>query len=220
MSETCENCGAKITGPGMLSDGNPRYSQQALGRFNAATDQSLAELCRRCGPEVIAAARAELTAGLEKQRGILEANVQVFPMTTTPHLPAGARWLVRGLVTANVAVGTGIFNELSQGLTDLLGATTTASGMALKVNKGEAAAREILYRKALAMDANFVIGVDLDYGTTVNNAATVNMQGTAIWIENLDAVLAPAQIEDVNAFLQCHADAVRFAEKLASLPNG
>ncbi|MCC6940004.1 MAG: heavy metal-binding domain-containing protein [Novosphingobium sp.] len=219
MSETCENCGTKITSPGMLSDGNPRYPEETIARFNAATGQSIVELCRRCGPDVITAARMELTVELEKYQGIVDANVQVFPMTTTDHLPAAARWLVRGLVTANVAVGTGIFNELSQGLTDLLGATTTTSGMALKVNKGEAAARAILYRKALAMDANFVIGVDLDYGNTVNNAATVNMQGTAIWVENLEAVLAPEQIEDVNAFLQFHKDAVRLTEKLTSLPN-
>ena len=219
MTDTCETCGAKITGPSMLSDGNPRYPEEVVTRFNAATDQALAALCRRCGPETITAARVALTAELDKCRGILDANLQVFPMTTTDHLPTGARWLVRGLVTANVAVGTGVFNELSQGLTDMLGATTVASGMALKVSKGEAAARAILYRKALEMNANFVIGVDLDYGVTVNNAATVNMQGTAIWVENLEVVLEPERVGDLNAFLQVHADASRFAGKLAGLPS-
>ncbi|MBW6525259.1 YbjQ family protein [Sphingomonas sp. RHCKR7] len=43
---------------------------------------------------------------------------------------------------------------------------------------------------ALASGANCILAVDIDYGTTGNNAATVNMQGTAVVIANLSAVLA------------------------------
>lgn len=94
-----------------------------------------------------------------------------------------------GMVTANVTVGTGFFNEFSQGISDIFGTINVDSGMASKVNSGEAAARAIVVNKAISLGANCVLAVDIDYGTTANNAATVNMQGTAAFIENIDNVL-------------------------------
>jgi uncharacterized protein YbjQ (UPF0145 family) len=97
------------------------------------------------------------------------------------------------MITANVAVGTGLFNELSQGFSDFFGSTNTESGMAYKVNSGEAVARSILVQKAIGIGANAIIGVDIDYGTTTNNAATVNMQGTAVFVKNLSEILDEAE---------------------------
>lgn len=74
------------------------------------------------------------------------------------------------------------------------------SGMALKVNSGEAAARTIVVNKAIALDANCIIGVDIDYGTTANKAATVTTQGTTVVIRNLAEVLSEDMFERVSAF--------------------
>jgi uncharacterized protein YbjQ (UPF0145 family) len=128
------------------------------------------------------------------------ANVVDFPMMTISQVLAGTDCRIKSMVTANVTVGTGLFSELSQGFSDMFGATNVASGMALKVNSGEATARSILVTKAVAMGANCIIGVDVDYGTTANNAATVNMQGTAVVIRNLDAILDTDVLERFGAF--------------------
>lgn len=61
--------------------------------------------------------------------------------------------------------------------------------MAFKVSKGEALVKAILVRKALDLGAICIIGTDIDYGTTTNNAATVNMQGAAVLVPDLAAIL-------------------------------
>ncbi|WP_395396457.1 heavy metal-binding domain-containing protein (plasmid) [Novosphingobium sp. BL-8A] len=97
----------------------------------------------------------------------------------------------------------------------LLGATNTSTGMAFKVNSGESTARSILVTKAAAMGANCIIGVDVDYGTTANNAATVNMQGTAVTIRNLEAILDDDVMERFGKFEASLARAQEISRWLA-----
>jgi uncharacterized protein YbjQ (UPF0145 family) len=135
---------------------------------------------------------------LEKCQNYLTDNIIDFPMMTIGHFPVSVIFKIHAMVTANVSVGTGIFNEMSQGLSDIFGMTNSASGMALKVNSGEATARAILAKKALSSGANCIIGVDVDYGMTANNAATVNMQGTAVYVENINEILSPQLFCNAN----------------------
>ena len=137
-------------------------------------------------------------------REFIQTHITDFPMMTVDHLPGASTYWIKGMVTANVAVGTGIFSEASQGISDMFGATNTTSGMAKKVNSGEATARTMIANKALSMGANCVIGVDVDYGTTANNAATVNMQGTAVRIANLAEVFDGPELRKAKAFEQAY----------------
>ena len=57
----------------------------------------------------------------------------------------------------------------------------------------------------MSIGANCVIGVDIDYGTTANNAATVNMQGTAAVISNLEAVLHADELAKAAALHEAYA---------------
>ena len=135
-------------------------------------------------------ARAAIKDELHQQIETARENVIHFPMFTTSWLPATADVKFHNLITANVTVGTGFFSEFSQGFSDFTGAVNVNSGMSHKVNKGEAAARSILVNKAKLLGANCIVSVDIDYGTTANNAATINMQGTAAFIANLQDVLS------------------------------
>jgi hypothetical protein len=72
------------------------------------------------------------------------------------------------------------------------------------VNSGEAAARSILANKAMNIGANCVFGVDIDYGTTANNAATINMQGTAICVANLAEILDVTELEKAEKIQQAY----------------
>lgn len=88
--------------------------------------------------------------------------------------------------------------------------------MALKVNSGEAAARSIVVNKAIALGANCIIGVDIDYGTTANNAATVTMQGTTVVIRTLVEVLSDDMFERVSVF----ETALAYANDISCLHAG
>lgn len=149
-------------------------------------------MCAKCGKGMQSEAFSTLELEAESLKKLLAATAPDFPMMTIGVLPGQAAFRILGMVTANVAVGTGLFNEFSQGFSDFFGTVNMQSGMAGKVNKGEAAARSILAHKAIQMGANCIIGVDVDYGVTNNNAATVNMQGTAVHVQDIGAVLSAA----------------------------
>lgn len=189
MSETCAHCGSKISQAGIFSNANLRVSDQDLRMVNFVNGSDHAELCDNCGGGLREDARARLSGEREQLKTDIEARLSFFPTLTVGVLPHGNAYRAIGLVTANVTVGTGLFNEISQGVSDMFGAVNQNTGMAFKVNKGEAVAKAILVRKALELGANCIIGTDIDYGTTTNNAATVNMQGTAVLVPDLAAIL-------------------------------
>ncbi|MBW6528477.1 YbjQ family protein [Sphingomonas sp. RHCKR7] len=195
MSDDCGNCGTRITPGTAFKTANDRKSERLVALVNLVQGTTFTELCARCGDAVIAQVHKGIDGELAERSRFVEARIADFPMMTLSWLPARADVRLKNMVTANVTVGTGFFSEFSQGFSDFAGAVNVNSGMSFKVNKGEAAARSILVAKALALGANCVLGVDIDYGTTGNNAATVNMQGTAAVIKNLDEVLD----EDVYA---------------------
>lgn len=215
MSDTCGNCGAEITSGGIIKGPNRRYGPKQVGILNFVAGTHYAEMCEKCGKTEYETAILNLKAERQQCQDYMTANVVDFPMMTISQVPPGADCKIKSMVTANVTVGTGLFSELSQGFSDLFGATNTATGMAFKVNSGEATARSILVTKAVAMGANCIIGVDVDYGTTANNAATVNMQGTAVRISNLDGILDEDVMERYGRFEASLARAQEISRWLA-----
>lgn len=195
MSDQCANCGKAITEGSTWKSPNSRISAKRLEWVNRISGTEYADLCDVCCGKPIEETHAILTKEIAQRTDYFQRNITAFPMFTISWLPADAKVQFKNLVTANISVGTGMFNELSQGISDLFGAVNSNSGMSLKVNQGEAAARAILVDKALKLGANCVVGVDLDYGTTVNNAATVNMQGTAAVVANLEAMMSKEDID-------------------------
>ena len=200
MSDRCGNCDAEITDGGIIKGPNRRYGPGQVAILNFVSGSQHTEICEKCGKNDYETAIWSLKDERQKCQDYMTANVIDFPMMTISQIPPGAECRIKSMVTANVTVGTGMFSELSQGFSDMFGATNVNSGMALKVNSGEATARSILVTKAVAMGANCIIGVDVDYGTTANNAATVNMQGTAVVIRNLDAILDADVLERFGQF--------------------
>ncbi|WP_295633828.1 heavy metal-binding domain-containing protein [Novosphingobium sp.] len=189
MSDDCLNCGAKITSGGIIKAPNPRKSDADINFVNFIEGMSYPELCDKCGYDKILKARNRVHEAVGDLSDIIKQNIHFFPMFTSGMWGQIGPVKLIGMVTANVTVGTGFFNEFSQGISDIFGTINVDSGMASKVNSGEAAARAIVVNKAISLGANCVLAVDIDYGTTANNAATVNMQGTAAFIENIDNVL-------------------------------
>ena len=191
MSNQCKNCGLDFVEPGVFKVGNLRLPQNKVEFVNFMLDQKFEELCEKCGTDQFDQCHYSVEKQINEYRDKLQVNLPYFPMLTIGTLPPHITLRYIGLVTANVTVGTGLFSEFSQGVSDMFGAVNTESGMAHKVNSGEATARAVIATKAMNLGANCVIGVDIDYGVTANNAATVNMQGTAVDIDNLADMLDP-----------------------------
>jgi uncharacterized protein YbjQ (UPF0145 family) len=202
MAEECANCGEEITAGGIIKASNHRYPQRSVDFVNFVTGSTFEELCAKCGILPVSEANGKVHGEIQECRQYVEGHISDFPMLTVQYLPPAIGYRIKGMLTANVTVGTGFFSEFSQGTSDFFGAVTTQSGMAHKVNKGEGTARAILVNKAIAAGANCIIGVDIDYGVTANNAATVNMQGTAILVDDLKALLDRPEYEKAQEIMR------------------
>ena len=189
MSDDCANCGATITPGSAFKAPNDRKTPNTVAFVNFINKTDYPDLCGKCGEGPVTEAYATVDREIAERTKFIQDRITDFPMFTISWLPSTADVKLKNMITANVTVGTGFFSEFSQGFSDFTGAVNIASGMSYKVNKGEAAARSILVTKAMSLKANCVVGVDIDYGTTLNNAATINMQGTAAVVLNLDAIL-------------------------------
>lgn len=193
MSRNCGNCDSKISDSGFFV--NRLMDAKKLNRINKALGVNLPEVCEKCGPDLLNQSGNLIRSQLESCRGQLEDQLVDFPMFTVGSLPAECRYFLLGMITANVTVGTGFLNEWMQSFQDSFGVTATDSGMALKSNKGEMVARRIMIAKAEKLGANAIMGVDLDYGVTGNNAAVINMQGTAVKIESISSIFPPGHFD-------------------------
>lgn len=201
MVQQCGNCNAALGGSAFRS-ANELKSPEKVAFVNYITRSNYPQLCGKCGGPPLDQAYEAIDAELDRQIEFVQSHISYFPMFSTAWLPPSIDVRLMPMITANVTVGTGIFNEWSQGLSDLIGAVNTSSGMSLKVNKGEATARSILVSKARDAKANCIISVDIDYGFTGNNAATINMQGTPASIRNLDSLMEPKDIENAGRLEQ------------------
>lgn len=205
MSDNCANCGSTITPGSTFKASNERKTPNAVAFVNFISKTTFPDLCDKCGDGPVAAAFGIIDWEIAEQTKFIQDRITDFPMFTMSWLPSTADVRLKNMITANVTVGTGFFSEFSQGFSDFTGAVNIASGMSYKVNKGETAARTILVTKAISLNANCVVGVDIDYGTTGNNAATINMQGTAAVISNLDAILHADDFAKAQALRDAYA---------------
>lgn len=210
MSDDCGNCGTTISPGSTFKRPNARRDARTVAIVNSIKGSEYTELCDKCGEAPVREAFASIDYETKERTKFIQEHITDFPMFTLSWLPSHADIKLKNMITANVTVGTGFFSEFSQDFSDFTGAVNITSGMSYKVNKGEASARSILVTKAMSLNANCVVGVDIDYGTTSNNAATLNMQGTAAVVSNLDAIM------HADDFAKAHALQATY-ERIAQL---
>lgn len=106
-----------------------------------------------------------------------------FIVTTTSGLDGIKVKKYHGIVTAVVALGTGLFSDLGAGLADLTGGR--ASGYQEKLDQATRAVMSELTNKAIRRnpDINGLIGLKLDYTVAGNNMMILVGTGTAIEYE-------------------------------------
>jgi len=85
-----------------------------------------------------------------------------------------------GLVTGETIIGANIVKDFFAGITDIVGGRSGSYERVLKEAK-EDALRE-MSNQAIALGANAVIGIDLDYETIGSSMLMVTAAGTAVKI--------------------------------------
>lgn len=100
-------------------------------------------------------------------------------VTTTPSVEGRAITRYHGIVTGEAILGANIFRDVFAGIRDIVGGRSAAYEKELGRAR-ETALRE-MEERAVAMGANAIVGVDLDY-EVINNMLMVSASGTAVTI--------------------------------------
>lgn len=114
---------------------------------------------------------AEFTATQNKEKMII---------TTTPSIEGRKIESYLGVVAGEAIVGANIFKDLFAGIRDIVGGRSAAYENELR--KAREIALSEIAENALALGANAVVGVDLDYEVIGSNGSMlmVSASGTAV----------------------------------------
>jgi len=102
-------------------------------------------------------------------------------VTTTPSIDGKRIRKYCGVVAGEAILGANIFKDLFAGIRDIVGGRSAAYEEELQ-NAREIALREMQDR-ARELDANAVVGVDLDYEVLHGSMLMVSASGTAVIVE-------------------------------------
>lgn len=105
-------------------------------------------------------------------------------ITTTNQIEGHKIIAYKGIVSGQVAIGTGIFSSLNASLADILG--VDANMYSDKLNSGKSLAILQMESKAKNLNANAIIGVDIDYTTFTGDIIGVVATGTAVVINKVE----------------------------------
>ena len=130
---------------------------------------------------------AEAAEEKKKTRALAEANWNMneakFKATTGYNFEGYRIVEYLGIKSGEVVLGTGFLSEFTAGIGDLFG--TTSETMAGKFTQAKEAAIKRLKDNCLSVNANAVIGVDLDISVMSSNMIMACANGTAVRIEKI-----------------------------------
>ncbi|ATA68346.1 heavy metal-binding domain-containing protein [Capnocytophaga cynodegmi] len=103
-------------------------------------------------------------------------------LSTTPTLEGHPIKEYKGIVTGETIIGANVIKDFMAGLTDFFGGRSSTYEKVLIEAKNTALAE--LQQRALAIGANAVVGIDLDYETVGSSGGMlmVTASGTAVVI--------------------------------------
>lgn len=103
-----------------------------------------------------------------------------FFCATTPLLDGYSVDRYCGTVTGSAVLGTGFFSEYRAGFSDLFGSENAA--FAEKLEQVKDAAMKKAISNALRLEANALIGIDIDFQVMSNNMIAAIVTGTAVFV--------------------------------------
>jgi uncharacterized protein YbjQ (UPF0145 family) len=100
-------------------------------------------------------------------------------VTTTPSVEGRTIATYHGIVTGEAILGANIFRDIFAGIRDIVGGRSGAYEQEL--GRARKTALDEMQQAAVALGANAIVGVDLDY-EVINNMLMVSASGTAVTI--------------------------------------
>ena len=150
----CVACGARIGG--------------AFGRSAGSENSNLCQLC-------------DVAVAVEPEDRSIRPEIDLLPVTTGPTTAAGEIEIELDVISAECVFGMNIFRDMFAGIRDVVGGRSEASQKVLRDTR-KTCLRE-LRKEAIALGADAVIGVDLDYGEFSGGGKSMLMlvaTGTAV----------------------------------------
>ncbi|MBR9844352.1 MAG: heavy metal-binding domain-containing protein [Rhodobacteraceae bacterium] len=102
-------------------------------------------------------------------------------VTTTPSIEGHKITAYRGIVVGEAIMGANVVRDVFASITDIVGGRSGAYESKLQ-DARDTALRE-LEERAVALGANAVVGVDLDYEVVGQSMLMVSASGTAVTVE-------------------------------------
>ncbi len=183
--ENCPHCKTKIKS-GILGTVT-LYSERAVKLINEYVDEPQLGYCSKCGEDLLQGA----TTAAQKEIASLSRTIQKliynFPIISLQQ-PFGWDYKVIKIVTAQSTMGTGVFTEIASSFTDMLGQESKKYNE--KIKTGEENCFAQLRIQAMQLDANAIIGTDIDYAEmgAGKSMVMVCMTGTAIRLNNPEII--------------------------------
>ncbi len=101
--------------------------------------------------------------------------------TTTPTIEGRKIEKYLDIIYGSAVIGTGVLTEMGAGLTDFLG--TKSHGYNNKLDYARAEALIQLKKATIRINADAVVGIEMDIMTVGNNMFVANVSGTAVKLE-------------------------------------
>ena len=128
---------------------------------------------------------AQQRAEEAKEEERLKALARQVILTTTHSVDGYYVKRYIGLESVEYVIGTGIFSELTTGISDIFGKRSTA--FEEKLQTAKKIATSTLKVRAARQGANAVVGIDMDYAEFDGNRVALILNGTLVELERRPA---------------------------------
>lgn len=180
----CPNCNTKLDGGGLFSSLPAKIvSEIGIEAINLFLQTNHSQGCTKCLRKEILDTKSIIEANLTNGSKDFSKNKCWLPLTSSG-VSSNWKFEVIDLVTAQANIGTGVVSELSSDIKDLFGMQSNTYN--LKMSKAEAMCKNRLIMNGLALGANAIIGIDIDYNEVGGGKGMlmVSMTGTAISLKD------------------------------------
>jgi uncharacterized protein YbjQ (UPF0145 family) len=181
----CPNCSAAIKSG--VFNSNAIISDPLNEGIGYYLNKPAEHRCQKCFNNDIPVAKATYERHVQSLSKLIQNQLLFVPVITI-HSPQGWNYKTLRMVTAQAVTGEGALTEFMSSWNDFFG--TQSNRMNDKIKSGEDNCKNKLRLAAVIAGGNAVIGTDIDYAEigSAKGMLMVCMAGTAIDIENLDAV--------------------------------
>lgn len=136
-------------------------------------------VCPSCQQLIKGENRERQTVDSERQ-AMLRKRAESVLVTTTHNIDGWKVQKYLGIESVECVIGTGMFSEISSGVSDFLG--MRSGGFEQKLQSAKASTFEAIKMLAAQKGGNAIVGVDMDYTEFSGNRIGLIVNGTVVQV--------------------------------------